>query len=182
MTKAEVNPLHEVKKIDWSIGTFETKKHKYKVLTDIPLARFIEFQKRQPEFAFGMDWEKVHSIFENTLTNLNKHDYASIAHETKTASTYIVNHFDKGTHYDGTLMIAAIFTVREDEDIKHFSTDFAKKKILDWTEEGFSYSDFFTLVAALLPQFYKLFKEISVNISEEAAKLSPLQIISDIME
>jgi len=78
-------------------------------------------------------------------------------------------------------MISTIFLLREDEDVKIFSTEMSNEKIQDWLEEGFSYTDFFSLVASILPHFFATFERISRSISEGALR-QPIQLINDLMD
>ena len=183
MTKKtnKINPLHEVKKIDWSKSTFETKNHTYTILKEIPLSRFIEMQKRQPEFVFGLNWEGMIKIFSDVKDALNGMDIVKAGYIVTEAENSIVKAQEGSIRYDATMIIATIFLLREDEDVKGFSKELSTEKIQDWLEEGFSYTDFFSLVASILPHFYKTFNAISQSISEGLMR-QPMSIINDLME
>ena len=181
MTKTATNPLHDVKKIDWSKTSFKTKKHEYTILRDIPLSRFIEMQKRQSEFAFGLSWDGVIQIFNDIKEAINGGDLAKAGYITIEAENNIVKAQEGQIRYDATMMISTIFLLREDEDVKEFSTEMSNEKIQDWLEEGFSYTDFFSLVASILPHFFATFERISRSISEAALR-QPIQLINDLMD
>lgn len=157
-------------KIDLTKNGFETVRHKYKFLTEISIDRFIVYQKHEPEFTFGLTWDTIYDKMIEIYNHLNRSRLMDAGIIVKEILDNVGTNKAKAYQYDGMLMLATIFIVREDEDIEIFSYDVAKQKIDDWKGAGIDYSSFFSFVANCTRNYITKLEEISQSTSEQIEK------------
>lgn len=61
------------------------------------------------------------------------------------------------------MRLAAVFIVREDEDIRYYDSTLADEKIKDWEDEGYDVQDFFTIALSSIQGWSEVLKSIMEN-------------------
>ncbi len=140
----------------------------YKLLKELTIARFKELDKLEVEFFYGFNMQELFDKLKEIYELINKGKLADTPVKVHNLMTGVADKVDKREPV--MLRICSLFLVTDDEDIHKWSEESAREKIMDWTEEGYAMSDFFTLAASLLPDFLKTYEEVSQDISEEQEK------------
>jgi hypothetical protein len=61
------------------------------------------------------------------------------------------------------MRLAAVFIVREDEDVRYYNETIAQEKIKDWEEEGLDIQDFFIIALSSIKGWNQVLKSIMEN-------------------
>jgi hypothetical protein len=154
-----------MKKIDFDKGSFEANGKTYKIIRNISIGRFIEYEKLEIAVGLGIDFKTLAEKLKEIHELCNKQKLADIAVLTHNTLTGIVRLMENRTH--PILMLSTIFLVTEDEDLATWSEDEANLKVQDWQKEGIDIQDFFTLAFNLVPGFLEVSSEISQLLGEK---------------
>lgn len=157
-----------LKEIDFSKREIPANGKTYKVLPELPIARFKELDKMEVEFYYGFDMQGMFNKLKSAFEDLNKSKPADASVKLHNLMRGVADKVDERTHV--VMRICSLFLVTEDENINEWNEDLAKEKEKDWQAEGYSMSSFFSLVASFLPGYLAAYKEVSQSTSQETKK------------
>lgn len=157
------------KKLDLNSGSFTANGSNYKIATEIPLSRYIEFKKLHPRLVYGMDHETLAKNLIKAFTFLN-------SPKPEPANAAIIIHniisgikdIDDPSREDPALMICALIIIKDGEDVGTYDKELCISKIRDWEKEGYEPDSFFELALISLKNFKKTF-ELFMSHQEKVA-------------
>ncbi len=155
----------EVKTLDISKKEFMANGVKYLVTEKISIGRYAEYQKLMPLLTYGVNFEEMNKQLRLAYNYLDKQklaDSAVIIHNLMSNVKNVESH----TRIHPALKMAAMFINRENENLAVFDEQLTNQKIEDWTLEGYSISDFFSLSLNSIKGFREAYEEF-IKKSEE---------------
>lgn len=159
----------EQKRIDFNKAIIPANGKEYKIISELPIARFKELDKMEVEFFYGFNMEGMFQKLKASFEDLNKNKPADASVKIHNLMKGIADRIDDREHI--VLRVCSLFLITEGEDVTKWNEDLAKEKAKDWEAEGYSMSDFFSLAATFLPGFFKSYEEVTQDTSGEAAKM-----------
>jgi hypothetical protein len=147
-----------LKEIDFTQPVIPANGKEYKILKELPIARFKELDAMEVEFYYGVDMQTMFNKLKEAFEAMNKSKIADASVKVHNLMKGIADKVDKREHI--VIRICSLFLVTEDEDVTKWDEDLAVEKGKDWAAEGYSMSSFFSLVANFLPGFLKNYEEV----------------------
>ena len=148
----------EVKELKLTDKRFEANGKTYIVSEKISINRYIEYQKTMPLLTFGTNFEEMFKQLKNAYNHLNKQNFADSAVIIHNMLTNVAK-VEESSRIHPALKMAAMFINTKDEDVSVYDEELTKQKIEDWSKEGYSISDFFTLSLNSISGFRDAFQE-----------------------
>lgn len=156
----------EIKHIDFEHSNeFQANGTKYIIKNTLTLKRFIEFEKLQNHFGFGLSFKQMYNRLNDAIEYANKGKGVEAWNIIFNLKEGIADRIHERTH--PALLIASLFIVTEDEDFAKWEEDEQKKKFDDWNTEGIDVNDFFHLSVNLVRDFIPAYEEIIENTLKE---------------
>lgn len=141
----------ELKSIDNNSRSFEANGNKYVIESSLSIERYIQFQKIEVEFAYGVGFLGVYNALKKAIEHLNKLQLADAIVLLANTLTSINNNDKKKVP---ALDMCGLFINRENEDRRYISDEILAEKQKDWEAEGIP-ADFFLSIAQNLVRNYK---------------------------
>lgn len=148
----------ELKTLDLKTKEFAANGKQYFIADKISIDRYAEYQKLMPLLTFGVNFEEMYKQLKNAYNHLNAQKFAD--------SSVIIHNLlsnvatvEQSSRVHPALKMAALFINTKDEDVREFNEQLTEEKIKDWTLEGYSISDFFTLSLNSISGFREAFQE-----------------------
>lgn len=157
-----------LKEIDFTQKVIPANGKKYKILSELSIARFKELDKMEVEFFYGFDMQGLFNKLKESFEDLNKNKPADASVKLHNLMRGVADKVDGRVHV--VMRICSLFLVTDDENINEWNEDLAREKEKDWAAEGYSMSSFFSLVASFLPGYLQAYKEVSETTSRETRK------------
>ena len=129
------------------------------------LARFIEFEKLQNHFGFGLTFSGIVNKLNDAIDYANKGKGVEAWNCIFNLKEGIAYRLEDRTH--PVLLLASLFIVTEDEDLTQWNEGEQKIKIENWNKEGYDVNDFFQLASNLVKDFLPIYGEISQSTSQK---------------
>ncbi len=148
----------EFKELKITDKQFEANGKIYVVSDKISINRYIEYQKTMPLLTFGTNFSEMFKQLKNAYNHLNKQQFADSAVIIHNLLTNVAN-VEESSRIHPALKMAAMFINTKEEDITVYDEELTKQKIEDWSKEGYSISDFFTLSLNSISGFRDAFQE-----------------------
>ena len=155
----------EIKRIDFTKDVIPANGKEYKIISELPIARFKQLDEMEVEFFYGFDMKGMFDKLKESFDYLNKNKIADASVRIHNLMKGIADKVDKREPV--MLRMCSLFLVTEDEDITTWSDELCKQKVEDWQKEGYAMSDFFSLVATLLPGYLQSYEEVTQNTSQK---------------
>lgn len=154
----------ELKHIDFDQPHFEANGTKYYIKNTLTVERFIEFEKLQNHFGFGLSFSQVVERLNKSIDFANKGKGVEAWNVIFNLRDGIAGRIEDRTH--PALLICTLFIVTEKEDITTWNEKEQSSKLEDWRKEGIDIQDFFQLTSNFVKDFIKIYRETSQNISQ----------------
>ena len=143
----------EIKRIDFSKGSFKANKKEYFFSDTLSVSRFEEFEKLQILFGYNLTYDDLFQNLTEVYQELNKTQFVK-------ASVLVYNLLDATKRkaenkIHPALQICALFCNEKNEDRGKFDAEKNNEKIKNWRQEGYAMVDFFSLAANLVRGFVK---------------------------
>jgi len=156
MDKKEELIPYKIKKLprekDGSLSkSFMANGHKYKILgweDGISMDRWQVYQQLSIQGGFDLTFQK---LYDELIKLRDMFDAGFIGQFRPSKFNAQLNALIDGVKSKATervpkmMRLAAVFIVRENEDVRYYSESIASDKINDWQEEGYDVQDFFTI-------------------------------------
>lgn len=123
---------------------FEANGRKYTIMDKISINRWIIYEKLQPRVTFGLGFEEMYANCIKAYQYLNQQKFADAAVVMHNMANGIKSATDEKRAHP-VLLMASLFVVRDNEDLKVYDEKLALEKIEDWQAEGLNMADFFSL-------------------------------------
>ena len=153
----------ELKKLPFDKGEFIANGVTYRIKNTLTLARFVEFEKLQNHFGFGMTFSAIVGKLNESIDYANKGKGVEAWNIIFNLKEGIAYRLEDRTH--PVLLLASLFIVTEDEDLTAWNELDQKVKIENWNKEGYDVNDFFQLASNLVNGFLPIYGEISQSTS-----------------
>jgi len=153
----------ELKHLPFDKGEFTANGVTYKIKNTLTLARFVEFEKLQNHFGFGLTFEGIVKKLNESIDFANKGKGVEAWNIIYNLKEGIAYRLEDRSH--PVLLLASLFIITEDEDLTAWNEYDQKIKIDNWNKEGYDVNDFFQLAANLVANFLPIYTEISQSIS-----------------
>lgn len=147
-----------VKELTIKDKQFEANGKTYIISDKISIARYIEYQKLMPMLTFGTSFDEMFKQLKNAYNHLNKQNFADSAVIIHNILSNVAR-VEETERVHPALKMAAMFINTKDEDTSIYDEEGTKQKIADWTLEGYSISDFFSLSLNSISGFRDAFQE-----------------------
>lgn len=157
-----------LKRIDFSKSVIPANGKEYKILKELPIARFKELDKMEVEFFYGFDMQGMFDKLKATFEDLNRSRIGDASVKVHNLMKGIADRIDKREHI--VLRICSLFLITDNEDVTVWSEELASQKADDWAKEGYTMTDFFSLVASFLPGYLKSYEEVTSDTFPPATK------------
>jgi hypothetical protein len=166
--------IKEPIKIDFENKSLKTPNYEYVVKTNLSMSHYIQFELTQPQAAYGYTFSDIYTQDEQQIRLFNDgkaaEGIALVVNRRAAMKAMTVPSNPQGLKIDkkhhAFLQIAALFLIREDEDMTKFDQEFQDTKIQDWLDSGVSYEDLFTLAVNTVPGLLAACQEVSQTISQ----------------
>ena len=155
----------ELKRLPFDKGSFTAGGVTYKIKNTLTLARFIEFEKLQNHFGFGLTFSGIVGKLNEAIDYANKGKGVEAWNCIFNLKEGIAYRLEDRTH--PVLLLASLFIVTEDEDLTQWNEGEQKVKIDNWNREGYDVNDFFQLASNLVKDFLPIYGEISQSTSKK---------------
>ena len=159
----------KLKKLDLSKDEFTANGTKYFIKNTLTVKRFIEYEKLQNHFGFGLGFQQLHDKLKDSIDLANKGKGVQAWNIIFNLVEGIAHRIDERTH--PALLILSLFVVTEGEDLSTWVEKDQTKKFDDWNAEAIDINDFFelavNLVRGFLPIYNEIIKDISAKIPEK---------------
>ena len=153
----------ELKKLPFDKGEFTAGGVKYTIKNTLTLARFVEFEKLQNHFGFGLSFKALYDRLEAIRELFDKGKSVEAFASFWNVKEGIAYRLEDRTH--PVLLLCSLFIVTEDEDLTTWNELDQKIKIDNWNKEGYDVNDFFQLGSNLVAGFLPIYGEISQSSS-----------------
>lgn len=150
---------------------FMANGRKYIIKDWLPIERWIQHEKLQPQLTFGASFEQLFSNLGKAYAALNKQSFADAAVIIHNTMNGIKNANDEKRAHPALLM-AALFIVREEEDFYKYDEKVMLDKIEDWQKEGLNMLDFFHLSLSSIRGFSQTLAKSALNQLNEISETS----------
>lgn len=157
-----------LKEIDFTKPVIPANGKEYKILKELPIARFKELDRMEVEFFYGVDMQTMFDKLKSAFDDLNKAKIADASVKIHNIMKGVADKVDNRVHI--VMQICSLFLVTDDENINDWSIDLAREKEKDWSAEGYSMSSFFSLVASFLPGFLGAYESVLNDTSKQKEK------------
>ncbi len=155
----------EIKKIDFTKGSFHANGKEYFIETKISTRRWIQWRRLQAEVGYGVQFD---TIFENL------HKAYGLLNQTKFADAsvilYNIMHGIKKVMDDEipeVINMCALFMNTKDEDRRTITEAQVREKLNDWQEEGIDMNSFFAFAINSIPGYIESYKQITPSTSRK---------------
>ena len=155
----------ELKRLPFDKGEFTAGGVKYKIKNTLTLARFVEFEKLQNHFGFGLTFESIVKKLNESIDYANKGKGVEAWNIIFNLKEGIAYRLEDRTH--PVLLLASLFIITEDEDLTQWNEAEQKIKIDNWNKEGYDVNDFFQLASNLVAGFLPIYEEVSQSTSQK---------------
>ena len=155
----------ELKRLPFDKGSFTANGVTYKIKNTLTLARFIEFEKLQNHFGFGLTFSGIVGKLNEAIDYANKGKGVEAWNCIFNLKEGISYRLEDRTH--PVLLLASLFIITEDEDLTQWNEGEQKIKIDNWNREGYDVNDFFQLASNLVKDFLPIYGEISQSTSQK---------------
>ena len=156
----------ELKKLPFDKGEFTACGVKYTIKNTLTLARFVEFEKLQNHFGFGLSFKALYDRLEAIRELFDKGKSVEAFASFWNVKEGIAYRLEDRTH--PVLLLCSLFIVTEDEDLTTWNELDQKVKIDNWNKEGYDVNDFFQLASNLVSGFLPIYNEVSLTSSQKA--------------
>lgn len=160
----------ELKRLPFDKGEFMANGVKYKIKHTLTLARFIEFEKLQNHFGFGLTFSGIVAKLDEAVDYANKGKGVQAWNCIFNLKEGIAYRIEDRTH--PALLLSSLFIVTDDEDLTQWNEEEQRVKIENWNKEGYDVNDFFQLASNLVANFLPIYGEVSQSISDKARPTS----------
>ena len=164
--------MTELKRINFSKGSFEANGTNYIIETGFSIERYAMYQKLQIETGFNVTFETMFQSWETVVQKANELKFSEIVIMAYDISRGMQQIEEKEPL---VLKMCALFINAPDEDRRTITDDMISKKIRDWKEGGYDMADFFQLALNTINGFMSAWRRLSQTISE-SAKLNENEI------
>ena len=155
----------ELKKLPFDKGEFTAGGIKYTIKNTLTLARFVEFEKLQNHFGFGLSFSDLYKRLGEIETLFNQGKSVEAFANFYNLKEGIAYRLEDRTH--PVLLLCSLFIVTEDEDLTQWNEHEQKIKIDNWNREGYDVNDFFQLASNLVAGFIPIYDEVSLSTSRK---------------
>ena len=155
----------ELKRLPFDKGEFTAGGVKYKIKNTLTLARFVEFEKLQNHYAFGLSFKALYDKLEAIRVLFDSGKSVEAFSQFWNVKEGIAYRLEDRTH--PALLLCSLFIVTEEEDLTNWIENEQKIKIDNWNKEGYDVNDFFQLASNLVAGFLPIFEEVSQSTSQE---------------
>ena len=161
--------MKETKKIGDKETTFSTVRtnsegkevgYKYHLVNSISIARYIMYNKLQPEIAFDVGFAGLWTAINDAYTKLNEGktaDAAVILFNTKQGMAKL------DSKKIPIFQMCGLFILREDEDVENYDSNLEDEKIQDWSDSGIDMGFFFTFATKQIARYQEIYNTIFPN-------------------
>ena len=154
--------------------TFQANGHTYHLVKEIPISRWREYEKLEPQLTYGLSFKEMQQQLTKAYNSLNSKegrwaDAAVIIHNILSGLKAI----ESETRNHPALMLAALVINREGEDAGVYNEALQIEKISDWEKEGYDVTPFFTFALISIQGFRESYLEF---IASEMAKNESLKL------
>jgi hypothetical protein len=160
----------ELKKLPFDKGEFTANGIKYTVKNTLTLARFVEFEKLQNHYGFGLSFSDMYKRLGEIETLFNGGKSVEAFANFYNLKEGIAYRLEDRTH--PVLLLCSLFLVTEDEDLTQWNEGEQKIKIDNWNKEGYDTNDFFQLASNLVAGFIPIYGEVFQSISQKKSPRS----------
>lgn len=158
----------ELKRIDFNKGSFEANGKTYFINKTLNVERFRIFERLQAHIGFSVNFETLYGKLKEAYEALNKGKVADAAVKLDNVINAVWSRLeDKSIP---ALEMCTLFLVTEDEDLKSWDKELAKKKIDDWKRD-FAMDDFFQLAFNFVNGFIEAYNQHMESISEKEKEM-----------
>lgn len=154
----------QLRHIDFSKNSFEANGTTYYIREAMTLTRFIEYEKIQNHYAFGLNFAGIVGRLNKSIDLANAGKGVDAWNVIYNLKEGIASRLEDRLH--PAFLLCSLFIVTDDEDLTVWTEEGQKKKIEDWTRAGIDANDFFQLASNFVGDFVKSYSEISQSISE----------------
>lgn len=156
----------ELKKLPFDKGEFTANGKVYKIKNTLTVTRFVEFEKLQNHYGFGLSFDQIVEKLKTSIDYANKGKGIEAWNIILNLRDGIASRLEDRSH--PALLLCSLFIVTEDEDLTTWNEKEQKAKIDDWNKEGYDVNDFFVLASNLVTGFLPIYGEIFRDTSKEA--------------
>lgn len=135
---------------------------RYIIHNKMCIDRYMEYEMLQPAIGLGITFDELFQNLKRAYAALNKQNFAD--------SAVIIHNMMNGVkdvqekkRVHPALKMCALFINRENEDLGIYDPNLMEEKINDWTKEGYSLNDFFSLAVNSIPNFREAYLEFEEN-------------------
>lgn len=154
----------ELKKIDFTKDHFTANGREYLIRNTLTLERFIQYEKLQNHYAFGLSFSQIVGRLEQSINYANAGKGVEAWNVIFNLRDGIASRLEDRKH--PALLLCSLFIITPDEDLTTWVEADQQRKFEDWNKEGIDIYDFFTLASNFTKDFTKIFSEISQSISQ----------------
>jgi len=150
--------MNELKQLDFKSKNFTANGQEYIILNEVPLSRYIEYQKEVPKLTYGVTFPEMFKNLKTAFDLLNKMKFAEssvVIHNIMNGIAEVENE----NRHDAALRICTLFIVRKDENLGEYDKSLSEAKIKDWSAEGYGIIGFFHLALISIEGFRQTFSE-----------------------
>jgi hypothetical protein len=158
----------ELKKLPFDKGEFTANGVLYRIKNTLTLARFVEFEKLQNHFGFGLSFKALYDKLEAIRVLFDSGKSVEAFANYWNLKEGIAYRLEDRTH--PLLLLCSLFIITEDEDLTAWNELDQKVKIDNWNREGYDVNDFFQLGSNLVAGFLPIYGEISQSSSQTGQK------------
>lgn len=165
-------------RIDFESGSFKGKSGKtYYIVDSLPVDYWIQYQMLIPELTYGVEFKDLHMTMKKAYEALTSGN--ELMKGLRLAGDLLYNQMSSITGFAGenrtpaVLRMAALWCIAEDEDLKKYDPNVAKKKIEDWKETGIDINDFFFLCGNKIQHFKEIYLDFYQKAEEIESQKTP---------
>ena len=155
----------DLKKLPFDKGEFTAGGKVYKIKNTLTVSRFVEFEKLQNHYGFGLSFEAVAGKLTQSIDYANKGKGVEAWNIVLNLRDGIASRLEDRSH--PALLLCSLFIVTDDEDLTAWNEKDQKAKIADWNAEGYDVNDFFVLASNLVKNFLPIYGEIFRDTSQK---------------
>jgi len=155
----------EIKKIDFTKGSFLANGKEYFIETKISTRRWISWRQLQAEVGFGVQFDTIFANIKKAYELLNQRDQKPMD---AGVILYNILHGIKKVMDDEVpevISMCALFMNTKDEDRRTITEAQVREKLNDWQEEGIDMNSFFAFAINSIPGYIESYKQITPSTS-----------------
>jgi hypothetical protein len=156
----------ELRTINLSEKHFECGGRNFNIYDSLSFVRYRELQKLNLEFGFSATFIDIFENVRKAMELMNKVQFVDAAVTLHNILSGIASYDDKN---DPALRMCALFINEDTEDVTTFEEGKMREKIECWSKE-LAVLPFFQLAANLVPGWMNVYKIVTQDGSEQAAK------------